>query len=191
MQFERQVELPYETERLTLRFSTVDDLDDSFAFQGRDDATRYVTFNTRTRDEVRAVLAERETKHRRIENDDDALVISVVERESNRVIGELYFMLKSVEHQHIEIGYIFNPEFQGKGYATEGSRALLEFAFDIYDAHRVTAECDTRNPASYRVMEKLGMRRETHALEDMWFKGEWTDTYAYGILQREWRASRT
>lgn len=178
--------MPIETERLVLRFNEEGDLDETFAFQGRDDATRYVTFNTRTRDEVREVL-ERRKAWRTIEQDDDALIFAVVERASGRLIGEMYFFAKNLESKQAEIGYIFHPDFHGKGYATEASRAVLGMAFEVFGMHRVAAECDVRNPASYRVMEKLGMRREAHFIEDMWFKGEWSDSYVYAILDREWR----
>jgi RimJ/RimL family protein N-acetyltransferase len=184
----RPLQVPIETERLILRFNEDDDLDETFAFQGRDDATRWVTFETRTRDEVREVL-ERRKAWRTIEKDDDALIFAVVERESGRLIGELYFFAKSLADKQAEIGYIFHPDFHGKGYATEASRAVLEIAFDVYGMHRVAAECDVRNPASYRVMEKLGMRREAHFIEHMWFKGEWSDSYVYAILDREWRGA--
>jgi RimJ/RimL family protein N-acetyltransferase len=179
--------VPIETERLILRFNEEGDLDDTFAFQGRDDATRWVTFDTRTREEVAEVL-ERRKPWRTLEKDDDALIFAVVERASGRLIGEMYFFARSMADKHAEIGYIFHPDVHGKGYATEASRAVLAIAFDHYGLHRVSAECDVRNPASYRVMEKLGMRREAHFVEHMWFKGEWSDSYVYAILDREWRA---
>jgi RimJ/RimL family protein N-acetyltransferase len=179
-----QVQVPIETERLILRFNEADDLDDVFAFHGRDDATRWVTFDTRTRDEVRALLENRK-EDRKIENDDDALIFAVVERASNRVIGD--FFLKSAESKQAELGYIFHPDFHGKGYATEACEAVLEMAFELYDLHRVYAECDVLNPPSFKLMERLGMRREAHFLENMWFKGQWSDSYVYAILQREWR----
>lgn len=185
-----QVQVPIETERLTLRFNEADDLDDVYAFHGRDDATRWVTFDTRTRDEVRALL-ERRQEDRKIEKDDDALIFAVVERESNRVIGDIYFFLKSAESKQAELGYIFHPDFHGKGYATEACQAVLEVAFDVYDLHRVYAECDVLNPPSFKLMERLGMRREAHFLENMWFKGQWSDSYVYAILQSEWREQRS
>lgn len=182
----KPLQVPIETERLILRFNEDGDLDETFAFQGRDDATRWVTFDTRTRDEVREVL-ERRKAWRTIEKDDDALIFAVIERASGRLIGEMYFFAKNLASKQAEIGYIFHPDFHGKGYATEASRAVLEIAFEVFGMHRVVAECDVRNPASYRVMEKLGMRREAHFIEDMWFKGEWSDSYIYAILDREWR----
>ncbi|MET0812410.1 MAG: GNAT family protein, partial [Microbacterium sp.] len=56
--------------------------------------------------------------------------------------------------------------------------------------HRVYAELDPRNEASVALCRRLGMRHESHILEHMWLKGEWTDTGGYGILEREWAAQR-
>jgi RimJ/RimL family protein N-acetyltransferase len=61
-------------------------------------------------------------------------------------------------------------------------------AFETYNLHRVSAECDVLNPPSFKLMERLGMRREAHFLENMWFKGQWSDSYVYAILADEWKA---
>lgn len=183
----RQVQLPMETERLTLRHSNEADLDAIFAFQGSGEITRFVSYSTRTRDKVREVLEQR-TSFQAIEKDGDQMVLSVVERESGSVIGDMHFWVTSFEHKQAEIGYIFHPEFSGKGYATEASRAILDTLFTVYGMHRVIAVCDVRNAASYRLMERVGMRREAHFVENSWFKGEWSSSYVYAILADEWKA---
>ena len=60
-------------------------------------------------------------------------------------------------------------------------------AFETYDLHRVYGRCDARNVGSWRVLEKLGMRREAHFREHALFKGDWDEEFYYAILQREWR----
>lgn len=184
-----QVQVPIETDRLILRFNRADDLDDVYAYLGRDDATRWIDFDTRSREEVRALL-DRRQKKRQIEKDDDGLIFAVVERESNRVIGDIYFIVKSIESKQAELGYIFHPDFHGKGYATEACEAVLAMAFETYDLHRVYSECDVLNPPAFKLMERLGMRREAHFLENMWFKGQWSDSYIYAILADEWKARK-
>jgi RimJ/RimL family protein N-acetyltransferase len=184
----RQVQLPIETDRLTLRHSLDTDLDATFAFQGSDETTRFVSYSTRTRDKVREVLDQRKS-FRAIENDGDQMVLTVVERETGLVIGDMHFWVTSFEHKQAEFGYIFHPEYSGKGYATEASRAVLDVLFTIYGMHRVVAQCDVRNAASYRLMERVGMRREAHFVESSWFKGEWSSSYIYAMLAAEWKAS--
>lgn len=86
-----------------------------------------------------------------------------------------------------EIGWLVNPDFQGRGHGTEFAAALLEIAFDA-DYRRVTAYCFADNEASWRIMERIGMRREAHFVADSLHRsGEWLDSYAYGLLADEYR----
>ena len=79
------------------------------------------------------------------------------------------------------------PVHHGKGYGAEAARAMLGHAFEEVGLHRVAAECDPRNPASARVMEKIGMRREAHLVENVFIKGEWCDSLMFAMLATEWR----
>ena len=97
---------------------------------------------------------------------------------------------RSREHRGGEIGYVFNPDHQGHGYATEAARALLDLAFDGLGLHRVVARIDARNDASAAVLRRLGLRQEAYLRENEWFKGEWTDEIDFAILESEWRATR-
>ena len=81
----------------------------------------------------------------------------------------------------------FRPGYHGRGYATEASRPLLAFAFEVLGLHRVVGRLEPRNPASARVLEKLGMRREAHLVGNEWVKGEWQSEDVYAVLDREWR----
>jgi RimJ/RimL family protein N-acetyltransferase len=84
---------------------------------------------------------------------------------------------------------MFDPAHQGRGYATEASRALVAHAFEHYGVHRVYGRLEPRNEASARVLEKLGMRREAHLIENEWVKGEWQSEAVYALLAREWTAN--
>ncbi|MFB9363524.1 GNAT family N-acetyltransferase [Actinoplanes nipponensis] len=84
-----------------------------------------------------------------------------------------------------EIGYTLAPERQGHGYATEAVRAVLDHLFRVKGLHRVSAECDARNVASYRLLERAGFRREGHLRQASWVKGEWTDDLLYGLLETD------
>jgi RimJ/RimL family protein N-acetyltransferase len=87
------------------------------------------------------------------------------------------------------IGYIVAPRSAGKGLASQLARGLLAAAFDRLGLRRVTAGCNADNPASARVLEKAGMRREQHGIEDTWHAElGWVDGYQYAILAREWQA---
>lgn len=87
------------------------------------------------------------------------------------------------------IGYIVEPGSAGKGVASDLARGLLTASFDGLGLRRATAGCNADNPASARVLEKVGMRREQHGVEDSWHAElGWVDGYQYAILAREWHA---
>ena len=89
------------------------------------------------------------------------------------------------------IGYIVDPAFAGRGLATALACGLLTAAFDGLGLRRVTAGCYADNRPSARVLEKAGMRREQHGVEDSWHAElGWVDGYTYALLDREWRAAR-
>lgn len=86
------------------------------------------------------------------------------------------------------IGYVVDPAYAGRGVASGIAQGLLVAAFDHLGLRRVTAGCFADNPASARILEKAGMRREQHGVEDSWHAVRgWIDGYTYGILAREWR----
>lgn len=86
------------------------------------------------------------------------------------------------------IGYIVDPDFTGRGVASDLVRGLLAAAFDHLGLRRVTAGCNADNLASVRVLEKVGMRREQRGVEDSWHADlGWVDGYQYAILAREWK----
>ncbi|WP_040588102.1 GNAT family N-acetyltransferase [Sciscionella marina] len=104
-----------------------------------------------------------------------------------RPIGEVNLDLISAEHSCGEIGYVFDPTYHGKGYATEAARELLRVGFDDLGLHRITAHCYPENHASTAVMRRLGMREEAHHVANEWLKGEWADEGVWAILEHEWR----
>lgn len=87
------------------------------------------------------------------------------------------------------IGYVVDPAYAGRGTGTDLARGLLTAAFDRLGLRRVVAGCNADNHASVRVLEKAGMRREQHGIEDSWHAElGWVDGYQYALLDREWRA---
>ena len=81
----------------------------------------------------------------------------------------------------------WTPNTHGRGYATEAVRALLDIAFDGLGLRRVTAACFADNDASWRLMERVGMRRETYTVRDAHRSGDWLDGMVYALLADEHR----
>jgi aminoglycoside 6'-N-acetyltransferase len=106
------------------------------------------------------------------------------------IIGDCAFQVLADDARQAQIGFTLAAAFQGQGYASEAVRALVDFLFLEYKLHRVTAICDALNLTSARLLERIGMRREGHYIENVWFKGAWGDEYLYAILEREWRGLR-
>lgn len=179
---------PIETERLLLRPFAASDFEAMFAMHSLPDVVRYLYWEPRTEQEVREVL-ERKAGEIAITTEGDKLSLAAVLKTTEELIGDVMMQWVSREHRQGEIGFIFHPEHHGRGYATEASRALLRLAFEELQLHRVVGRLEARNGASARVLEKLGMRREAHFVENEYVKDEWQSGLVYAILDREWRAT--
>ena len=180
---------PLQTERLLLRPFTAGDLDALLAIQSRDDVTRYLYWDPRTAAEVREVL-DRKVRSTAIVAEGDNLSLAAVLRESGELIGDCSLRWLSAEHRQAEIGFIFHPDHHGQGYSTEAAAALLALAFDGLRVHRVIGRLEARNTASARVLERLGMRKEAHLVENEHVKGEWQSEIIYAQLEGEWLSRR-
>jgi RimJ/RimL family protein N-acetyltransferase len=180
-------EYPIKTARLHLRLYTPQDLDDVYDIQSRPGVTRYLYWGPRNREQARISLGKKIDSCKLIDEGDD-LTLAVVLPETGKVIGDVLLMWVSREHRQGEIGYVFHPDHAGRGYATEAAEVMLRLGFDGLGLHRITGRLDGRNTASARVLERLGMRREAHLVQNEFVKGEWTDEVVYGMLADEWRA---
>jgi len=87
-----------------------------------------------------------------------------------------------------DIGYELDPRYWGLGLATEAMRALVAHGFETMALHRVWAFCLAANEPSWRLMERLGMRREGVLKQNVRLRGHWVDTYVYAVLEDEWKS---
>lgn len=183
----RPVQLPIETGRLLLRPFRPDDFEPLLALHGDAELVRWIPWGPRSPAEVQVVL-DRKLTQVQFDEPGGGIGLAMEVREGGAFAGELTMAYSSREHSLGEVGFMLGREHQGRGYATEGGREMLRLAFEELDLHRVIGRIDARNEASGRVLERLGMRREAHLLDNEWIKGEWTSEIAYGMLAREWAA---
>ncbi|MGH3350681.1 MAG: GNAT family N-acetyltransferase, partial [Nocardioides sp.] len=108
-------------------------------------------------------------------------------REDGAFLGWCTLNSWNPDFRSASLGYCLGRPAWGQGYATEAVGALLGWAFDALDLNRVQAEADTRNPASARVLEKLGFRLEGTLREDCVVNGDVSDSWVFGLLRRERR----
>lgn len=105
---------------------------------------------------------------------------------TGELAGDCAFYVLGRDTRQAEIGFTLARSHQGLGYATEAVTRLLAYLFDEVGLHRVCANCDDRNLASARLMERVRMRREAHYIENYWSRDQWAGEYWYAILRREW-----
>ena len=182
-------ERPIETARLTLRPFTPGDFDDLYAYQSRPDVARYLSWDARDRVQVQEALVC-QCEETTLSAEGDWLTFAVVWRAAGRVAGEAGLKLISWAHRQGEIGFVFNPDYHGRGLATEAAESLLTLGFDTIGWHRIIGSCYARNLPSVRLMERIGMRREAHFVHNQRVKGQWADELVYAILDHEWRARK-
>jgi RimJ/RimL family protein N-acetyltransferase len=175
------------TERLVLRPATIDDADPTYAYRSLEPVARWLT---ELPDDVQSYRARFV--------DPERLASTVMVELDGQPIGD--FMLRvddawaqsevaaQARGAQAELGWVLDPRFVGHGYATEAVRALLAECFTHLGVRRVVANAFADNHASCRLMERVGMRRETYAVaESLHRGGVWLDTVGYAILEHEWR----
>jgi [ribosomal protein S5]-alanine N-acetyltransferase len=169
---------PIETDRLLIRPFVPDDAVAVCAYMADPLVTAWLPEGQLDEAQTRAFISEN--------LGDDAHNHAAILQSTGALIGHMVFHPWFAPHTY-EVGWVFHRAHQGKGYATEAARALLRHAFEGMRLHRVIATCQPQNPASWRVMEKLGMRREGHFLRCIHRGGDdWWDEYFYAILAEEW-----
>lgn len=178
---------PIETERLRLRPFSRGDVDAVFAYRQREDVAQYLFDGPMSHESVTEVVQHRIGQYG-FDTESAKVFLAVELRHTQQVIGEVSLILRDAAARQAEIGYIFHPEFHGQGFATEAARILLQMGFEGAGMHRIYARCDARNASSWKVMERLGMRREAHFREHALFKGGWDEEFVYALLEQEWRA---
>jgi RimJ/RimL family protein N-acetyltransferase len=109
-------------------------------------------------------------------------------KDEGEMIGDVAHFLMKNDPQQAYLGYTIARSYWGRGLATEAMLRLLAYLFDELELHRVVAETDVENASSIHLLERLGFRRESHLVENVWFKGVYASEYHYALLRREWES---
>ena len=181
---------PVRTERLSIRPATADDVEATWSFRRLPSVGEWLTKRSADRDDYAETFLdpERLSKTLVIERDGEVigdLMLAIDDAWSQAEVAEL---AKDVQ---AELGWVIAPSYAGRGYATEAVGELMRICFEDLGLRRVTALCFAGNVPSWRLMERLGMRREEHNVRDSLHRsGEWLDGFGYALLSEEWRALR-
>ena len=162
------------------------DVEAFHAIQSDATVVRWLYNDVRTLEETRDLLA-RKIAGSALQREGEWLSAAVTLGATGELVGDISLLWASEAHRQGELGFVFHPAHHGVGYATEASGPILAFAFETLGLHRVVGRLEPRNLGSARVLEKLGMRREAHLVENEWVKGEWQSELVYALLEREWR----
>lgn len=182
---------PRRTDRLLLRPVTKDDFEAVWLIRRQEPVSRWMTSLSDDRDRFFELMA-----------DADRMAKTLVIERDGRVIGDLMLapehawaqaeVADQAEGVQAEIGWCLDPAAGGQGYATEAVRELIRIAFEELGLRRLVANAFAANEPSWRLMERVGMRRELYAVrESLHRSGEWMDGISYALLADEWRGAST
>ena len=179
--------LPLETERLLLRRFEDRDTADILAYSQDADfwLARNITWEP-SEEGVRAYWA----RQRDVDPaaDPEWLDLVVELKSERRAIGQVGIGVR--KSRQGTIGWLLARRYQGRGLATEAARAVMTFGFARLGLHRIWAHTGKDNVRSWRLMERLGMRREAHFRESHLVDGEWRDEFIYAMLAGAWQAAQ-
>ena len=184
-----RVSWPRRTSRLALRPATGDDLRAVFEIRSLPEVAQWMPGRPSSYAEFVLRVGEF-----------DVLGRTLVLELDDVVIGDLYLRVSDAWSQvdtadrageEAEIGWCLSPAHQGHGYVTEAATELVRICFDDLGVRRISAAAFADNVPSLRIMERLGMRQESHGVRDSLHRDlGWVDGVVYALLADEWRANR-
>ncbi len=174
---------PLQTPRLLLRHFTMDDAQNMFDLWCNDpEVTRFLSWGPHgTIDKTKRLLKSWKQRY------EDTMFYNWCIEFEGLPIGGIDLIMRSEKSLRAELGYCLSNRYKGRGLVTEAACAVLTFAFEDVGLHKICAKHDVENPASGRIMQKLGMRQEGYMkLDAQRLDGTYSDMVLYGILRDEW-----
>lgn len=182
---------PRPTDRASLRPAEPDDVEAVWAYRRRPDVGRWLGGHTEDLDAFREWYARPARLAKTLLVEHRGLVVG----DLMVSVGDGWAQSDVADHAvavEADLGWVLDPAYAGRGLATEALEAVLALCFDDLGLRRVTADCFAANSASWRLMERVGMRREAHRVAESLHRDlGWVDSYAYALLADEWRSRLT
>ncbi len=181
---------PLHTDRLTLRPATAEHADTTWKYRQLESVNEWLTGGPADLDGYRNLFAD----PARLAT---TIIVTLGHDAAAPIIGDFMLRRENASAQltlahhapdtRAELGWVLDPDHTGHGYATEAVRELLHYCFQDLGLRRITATCFIDNDTSLNLMERVGMRRELHAVRDSLHRsGQWLDTVGYAILKDDW-----
>jgi ribosomal-protein-alanine N-acetyltransferase len=174
-----------ETPRLVLRDAELSDADAIHRYASDAEVCRYMIWGPNTLERTREALQYR-VNEQQADPQRRAFELQIVEKSSNELVGGVGIRVADSAALDADLGYVLVRSRWGQGIVLEACQRLLEVGFGWFNLHRIWASTDAQNLASQRVLEKLGMRREAHFIQNELIKGAYRDSLIYAITATEY-----
>jgi len=165
-----------ETKRLIIRQVTLDDKSEIFEYRRDKVTNQYQGWIPETIDDVELFIGK---ISKQINVPGTWFQFVIVEKETQKIVGDLGVHFIDDENKQAEIGCTLNKDFQHKGYATESVKKVVDYLFKELNKHRIIASIDPANKNAIRLVERIGFRKEAHFVESLLINGKWVDDLIY------------
>lgn len=174
---------PIITKRLELRKLNMNDKEDLFKYRSLPEVYKFQGFKPNDINEIDDFI-NNIANYPNIPNTWFQLGVFIKNKQS--LIGDIGIHFLE-DNAQVEIGYTLSPSYQGKGYAVEAVRSVINYLFFDLKKHRVIASLSPKNLKSIRLLEKLKMRKEAHFIKSFLEDDKWYDDCIYAVLEEEWK----
>jgi len=171
------------TKRLIIRPISLADKNEVFEYRSDSETNKYQGWIPTTVSDVETFIGKLSKK---INEPGTWFQFAIVEKETNKIIGDLGIHFFDNENRQVEIGITVHRDFQNKGYAKEAVIRVIDCLFKELNKHRITASIDPDNENSIRLVERIGFRKEGHFVESLLINGKWVDDLIYALIEKDW-----
>ena len=173
-----------ETDRLILRSIHPDDKNDIFEYRSDTETNKYQGCIPKTVGDVESFIGK---ISKQINEPGTWFQFVIIEKKSQKIIGDLGIHFFDFENKQVEIGCTLNKDFHNKGYATESVKRVIDYLFKDLDKHRIITSIDPENKNSIRLVERIGFRKEAHFVESLFINGKWVDDLVFSLIEKDWK----
>lgn len=178
-----------ETPRLSLRSLTPSDAQRIFEYRSHPDVTRFQSWGSESVAAIQSFLQAQAEADPAVPG--SWYQVGIFLLKEGALVGDCGFRILASDSRQAEVGIALTPEFQGQGYAAEALSALIDYLLLALGKHRVFGSVDPRNLRCVRLLQRVGMRKEGHFVQSLWFRGEWVDDLIFAVLASEWKIRRS
>jgi len=173
-----------ETERVLLRPIESKDNEQVFSYRSDTETNKYQGFVPKELEEVNSFIAKNPAE---INQPESWFQFVIIEKKSKTIIGDIGIHFIGADGFQSELGCTLSEQYQGRGFATEAMKIIIDYLFKSLNKHRITCSVDPKNIGSIKLLERLDFRKEAHFIKSLLIDGEWTDDILFAMLKSEWK----